>query len=349
MKKTYKLIKEYPGSPKLNTTATLEELDLNDSLYLFHYVLNDPNHQPLPENKVEDYPEFWEEVKEEKFWGVSTMKEEPNYLITAFKSKVGESIYKLLSDGRYSIGNHALCSIFPLSYMLENHTIYSVKNKYGFSYTLGDTINWEINHKKGEPFIIDNFFINRDGILLARNSKESSATCEDINEVYKVTKFLIYTTTDGVDIFEGDRVWLSLLNKDLSLHKNDLVLIGNFSKQDKEVADRYLTFTSEENRDKYIKENAKKPIFISADGYNMYDGDDFIIVNKSGMSILKMGVHHNSGKDDKCMYFKTTEAAQKYIDNNKPKYSLVDIKKAYEEAFDETFSEIEIELKKLSK
>ena len=40
-------------------------------------------------------------------------------------------------------------------------------------------------------------------------------------------------------------------------------MIGNFSQQDKEVADRYLTFTSEENRDKYIKENTKKPVFVS--------------------------------------------------------------------------------------
>lgn len=297
----------------------------------------------------------WEEVKEE---GINVkkimieldkkhvphlMKEESNYLITAFREiNVEGNIFSLQKDGRYNNsvnnGGMKLESMLNGFASVEDATleIYSVKNKYGIEYVLGDTINYNVNKVIGSPFKIDNFFINRDGILLARSSKESSATCDDINTVYKV-KHPIYTTTDGVEIFKGDRVWLSLLNKDLSIHKNDLVLIRNFSQQDKEVSDRYLTFTSEENRDKYIKENSKKPVFVSADNREYFEAD--LSFDYSLFSVLpKANWQENRYRlndivkwpKKEWLHFHTKEARQEYIDNNKPKYSLQDIRKAFD-------------------
>jgi len=137
----------------------------------------------------------WEEIKEE-----------PNYLITAFRLISDGEIVKIGSDGKYGYW-------FTLKDMLSSppcvesgdFEIYSVKNKYGIEYTLGDTVNYNVNNVQGKPFKIHNFFINRDNILLVRSSSESSAACEDINTIYKF-KAPIYTTTDNSAIFEGDRL-----------------------------------------------------------------------------------------------------------------------------------------------
>lgn len=134
----------------------------------------------------------------------------------------------------------------------------------------------------------------------------------------------IHTTTDGVDIMEGDKLHLFLINKDLSIPYANEVTVNRFNNAEKEVADRYLTFTSEENRDKYIKENSKKVIFVSADRKEIFEGDRIYIVTEN------FKIHDNpcnkfDGSNEVYVYFSTKELAQEYIDNNKPKYSLADV------------------------
>lgn len=54
MKRTFKLIKEYPNSPKLGTIVSHCRFGCcyhNDEIELF-------------DDEVEDFPEFWEEIKE---------------------------------------------------------------------------------------------------------------------------------------------------------------------------------------------------------------------------------------------------------------------------------------------
>jgi len=153
------------------------------------------------------------------------------------------------------------------------------------------------------------------------------------NDYVEIKEESLYTTTDGVMYFEGDETWLWILNKDLS---NPIggIKIFHFSKQDKEVADRYLTFTSAENRDKYIKYNTRKVIFTSADGKEFYNDD----MDYSLFSVLpKSNWQENRYRLADCikfpkkewLHFHTKEARQEYIDNNKPKYSLKDIESCY--------------------
>ncbi len=367
--------------------------------------------ESMIDRKIIENSNDWEFLKEEITIKVYEPKEEPNYLITGFCEKGTGAHRPINKNGLYGYFE----PFKHLDIMIEEgHEIYSVKNKYGIEYVLGDTINYNRNKVIGSPFKIDNFFINKDGILLARSSQESSANCEDINTVYKM-KSPIYTTTDGKEIYEGDRVWLSLLYKDLSKHENDLVLVGNFSQKDKEVADRYLTFTSEENRDKYIKENSKKFLFTTKDGVKIYNGDTYylcigniaekyiadenldwteedngirfydkeqaeeyikynrkpIFVSADGKEYFEGDTHcffsvypndylfttkRSSLKDaidfKNWLHFHTKEARQEYIDNNKPKYSIFDIKSVLSEiSFDDTrISEVIIEdLYKLKK
>ena len=186
------------------------------------------------------------------------------------------------------------------------------------------------------------FHSKEGGYTLQRWIFENSNDWEEIDRDaipwYIEKKSPIYTTTDGVDVQEGDRIVLYLINKDLVPSIKCHVLITSFSKQDKEVADRYLTFTSEENRDKYIKEHTRKPIFVSADGKEFYSDD----VDYSLFSVLpKANWQENRYRLTDCikfpkkewLHFHTKEARQEYIDNNKPKYSLSDIEKAFENSY----------------
>lgn len=293
----------------------------------------------------------WEEVKEapkmsskehtSKVKQVSGeyIKEEPNYLITAFRdlrSSTFGHIWKIMENGKYSCNGFAETTkehIINTGNCVNNGSfeIYSVKNFSGIEFTLNDTVFYQSEGKRGENFKIHNFFINRDGVLLVRSSNESYATCEDINTIIKC-KSPIYTTTDGVDIFEGDRLTLFIALKDLHIptyEKASKVDIYNgFSELDAETADRYLTFTSAENRDRYIKENQRKPIFTSADGKEIFQGDAIYHFYKPfEYTMHKSIVRRNTIYGDVIFY--TEEKAKEYIDNNKPKYSLNDIEKAY--------------------
>lgn len=145
------------------------------------------------------------------------------------------------------------------------------------------------------------------------------------------TSSIIYTATDGISIREGSKTTLYLLNKDdLSIVKPFYkVDIFNFSKQDAEVASRYLTFTSEENRDKYIKENSNKPVFVSADGVDMYEEDlTFSVLSRNTWEEKRIRVNNFiTAMHKDWIHFRTKEARQEYIDNNKPRFSLADIEK----------------------
>ena len=181
---------------------------------------------------------------------------------------------------------------------------------------------------------------------------------EEPNPWYIEKKTPIYTTTDGSDIYEGDKPTLYLLKSDLTFNINHTIpIFRGFSKQDKEVADRYLTFTSEENRDKYIKENSKKPIFMSADGKEMFEGYRYY-VPQMDFSDKLTGTYLEFITDTRTVShgpkkFSTKSAAQEYIDNNKPKFSLADVEKAIMETAKKTQylsgHEIISELKKLGK
>lgn len=337
MKKSYKLIKEYPGSV---TEGTIFVAD-NEINAVFQ---TKGGCAVIYWQDLEKYSEYFEEVKEEPFiqqsGRVDRIKEELNYLITAFREiNVNQNIFSLQKDGRYNNSNHS--GGLKLETMLKGFAsledgvleIYSVKNSKGEEFTIGDNVFF-LPKNSLELFKIDNFFINGDGILLARSSQERCAICEDINTITKEIKVPhkakspIYTTTDGTEIQEGQDVDIWVLNKDTTFKASGVNNIKNFSKQDKEVADRYLTFTSEENRDKYIKENSKKPVLIATDGKEIFEGDTIYHFYKPFEYMMhKSIVRHNTIYGDVIFY--TEEKAKEYIDFNKPKYSLANIEKCY--------------------
>lgn len=78
----------------------------------------------------------------------------------------------------------------------------------------------------------------------------------------------------------------------------------------------------------------KKPLFKTSDGFYIFEGDRFYYMHKHSYHLdyaIANADFHNQDKLAKTgLYFSTKEAAQEYIDYNKPKYSLQDIIDAYE-------------------
>lgn len=395
----------------------------------------------------------WEEVKEESkkpFFNPTPMpnpadkikpKEEPNYLITAFKSNTNyKFIMSINEKGKYTADKRAMG--VSLDEMLHKgncvdsggYEIYSVKNSRGEEFVLSEVVKFCQVKLPIIKFEILSSTFNEMCVIL---SNKNRYTLDSVSKV----KSPIYTTTDGVDIYEGETKTLFLIRKDLNTDTK-MCRVLKWDTQDSHVADRFYSFISEENRDKYIKENSKKflfttkdgvkiyngdtyylcvgnivetytadenldwtegdngirfydkekaleyikenskikqpsigemceymiglhkperkPIFVSADGVELFEGDKYYPVNigKNEYYTWKTYECEDEGLSEKTTiykhiaYFSTEEARQEYIDNNKPKYSLADIEKAYCKAMNSEFNglgEIIEELKKLGK
>ncbi len=341
--KKYKLIKAYPNSTNEGTIVRQDDLG--------QYVSEKPL-AILEKVEVEGYPSFWEEVKEE-----------PNYLITAFRNKnIPTQIFYLQSKGGYnetaSIGEMSLKSMLNGFASLEDGAleIYSVKNSKGDEFTIGYKAFFKI--PLGQiypPTKILKFEVNEDIILATTEDRQGNIYFLENIVIYEKP---LYTTTDGVDIFEGNKIEIILYDKEDTTKKiHGGVEVNSFNKEDAEVCKRFLTFTSEENRDKYIKENQRKPIFVSADNVEFFEshlGGDYSL-----FSVLpKANWQENRYRLNDCikfpkkewLHFHTKESRQEYIDNNKPKFSLKEIESCYPSPTDSPlFTTFIANLKKLGK
>lgn len=81
---------------------------------------------------------------------------------------------------------------------------------------------------------------------------------------------------------------------------------------------------------------APKPLFVTEDNVEIFEGDEYFSVRLDTLEILKP--NENWASSLKLIkYFSTKEAAEKYIDENKPIYS----KKQIKEALDTTVSPLQ--------
>ena len=86
----------------------------------------------------------------------------------------------------------------------------------------------------------------------------------------------------------------------------------------------------------------KEPLFVTEDGVNVFKYDYFYYVSKYGIC-YKGYARELSATNKEFKYFSTPEAAKKYIDQNKPKFSVKDIEEALLFAKEEKHSVIEDE------
>lgn len=173
----YKLIKEYPGSPRLNTV-------IDDEITTFGVSFAKNNL-----NSIENHSEFWQPVVEK------------NYEILSYITVESEIIkYKDLD-----IDDDCNCDKYL--------KIYSVKRlSDGEIFTIGDIIKCE--DCKGE---ITSLEIYDDDIYLTGIDNKmpfgyTLCNALDCFEIPQKAKQKLFISEDGVDIFEGDTVWHTNLN-----------------------------------------------------------------------------------------------------------------------------------------
>lgn len=220
--KKYKLIKEYPGSPKLGL-----EVFKNGNYYQSEFDLKNVEHFHQPISLIENNPEFWEEI----------IEVEKEYEILSFINKHNQIFYKSWQSLLY---NHFYITYgFYLEEILENKNnnnrlynkdlksyqckveeqefkIHSVKrlldNKI---FTIGDKIEIidEKSSKKNltiKDFEIYNVILPIETNTIIIYTKENNGFLggnkgNGVN-LCKVKHYKqpLFTTEDGVDIFEND-------------------------------------------------------------------------------------------------------------------------------------------------
>jgi hypothetical protein len=180
--KKYRLIKEYPGSPTLGTEISKANIRYGAD----HYNFNGGNlNTIILANLVEKHPKYWKEIKEKE------------YEILQFKSQAGQILnYKENWDKDFFKNN--------------NWSIYSIiRNRDKEVFIIGNlVISKEVPDDEG--FIITSFsnHLNNKQSLIFGDffyicGKGRSA------EIYNIIKIKqkLFTTEDGVDIFEGNTYW----------------------------------------------------------------------------------------------------------------------------------------------
>ena len=238
--KKFCLVKEYPGSPDKGTITTEFLIYPGDNNISWWYLTNE-NLRKILDIKPEKYPDFWKEIVEK------------DYEILSFKTNLEK--YSLKSDDKYVSNSHGI--ICTLDQLLTNAVskIHSIKRlSDGEIFTIGDKILSyntiktikKINISISDPLDVG-FTTDGDGY----KGSDYQFLFED--NVKKV-KQPLFTTTDGVDIFEGDTFYW--LDKGLNL------LNSGYSKN-VGTTHNTLYFSTKEKAEEYVKFN--KPQYSISD------------------------------------------------------------------------------------
>jgi len=230
----YKLIKLYPGSPKLGTTAINKQGSIG-------YIYPDGKTEveisssgDIFKRMVEDMPEFWEKVVE--FEVLSVYSEAYGIL---FKDKYGHYRYVTSGSGGFALSWEEV--------LRRKYTIHSVERiSDGEIFHIGDKIKVTT---LGEIKIIDRIKLcEEDGSSFKKGIWVyfSTGGCHFDN----ITKYSpLFTTEDGVDVFEGDTYWC--VNNASHLWS----LFEQTSKERTKLNKTVLSFSTKEKAKEYILMN----------------------------------------------------------------------------------------------
>ena len=229
MSKKYKLIKKYPGIYYNVGTIVIKKPNG------WYELENSTSCANTPDN-VENYPEFWEEIKEYSFE------------ILQFRNKITGTIFNRCIDIPIFISNY------------ENCEIYSIKRKFDREiFTIGDYCSPK-NYKN--PGRIEKFeFVLEDQLRIQGKNERGRSWYLSLETVEKL-KDPLFITEDNVGVFINNTVY--------EVRKNTLEIV-NFKLNKIPQTDRYL-FSSKEAAEKYIEEN--KPLYSRKQVINILKGFD---------------------------------------------------------------------------
>ncbi len=241
--KRFKLIKEYPGSPKLG--EIVKEVDTIKG--------RTPGFGIVPDKHVYDYPEYWREVIED------------DWKILTFKEREGVRCWNLV-NGVYKIKCNRVESSFMLSEMLEamktnkNLYIHTVKRlSDGEIFTIGDTVEHvDSNIDKGvivKLKIVESYIPGYIGVDFIGSYKgESEYGFYNCLKVLKKSRVLLFTTEDGVDIYENDECWNCLVEPT----EYNSFMLGKTNWSNKHPYNYAKYFSTKEKAEEYIELNIPK-------------------------------------------------------------------------------------------
>ena len=184
--KTFELIEEYPNSPKLGTTVELIGGRADDKIYR---ELGNPKGAIYV--NVDRYPRCWRNTE--------------NFIILSF-TNTSNDIFTLRDDGLhyYKTWKRGIHGISKKNLLNWDHIkIHSVQRfSDGKVFTVGDSIIHEgwLTGKVIKSIALDRKFLGGIGLL----TSEGSTYAISIKDLFPVEKKPLFTTEDGVEIFEGD-------------------------------------------------------------------------------------------------------------------------------------------------
>jgi hypothetical protein len=172
----YRLIKEYPGSYKLG--FIIENGYYHDQLHV----------------NPQDYPEFWKLIIE-KDYEILSFKVSNGYLYNKINNSDDYLLEENVCDGETNTYDNMINNI--------NYKIHSVKRlSDGEIFTIGDKIRFidESLEKTYPCRIIKKFKIKNNTLIAICDDNGVKILLENLKQV----KQPLFTTEDGVDIFDGD-------------------------------------------------------------------------------------------------------------------------------------------------
>ena len=295
--KKYRLIKTYPGSPKLSTEiieTQINSLCPVNECYINRKTFMLIGYDSFEIKNPENYPEFWEKVVEK------------DYEILCIKHKESKCFYRNSIDLRN----------------LNFYDIHSVKRlSDGKVFNIGENATTALNNYGP----ITAFEINCNRMYIRTNGSSKGTFSCNIKDL-KVFKKL-FTTEDGVDIFEGDLYHaVTKKNNKMLINLNAEKEAPNFppiwSMKD------FICFSYRKKAQEYIDNH--EILFSTADGVDIFEGDKYhsvILYNLQYKGWFK-AQKINKGKytdAESCIVFSTEKEAKQYILMNKPCLSLKDV------------------------
>jgi len=228
----YKCIKSYPGGPSIGMTIE----PVKAAWQGLSYWINNNYFNP------ENYQEFWELVVEKDYEILEFIHNgsngvERSYVINMKYGKL-DSLYQFLPESHYL--NSSCWKINSVKRLSD-----------GEIFTIGDMIDYpSIPNTK-----IESFTISDNNIVVWGKFISSMNGFVLLNGVSK-SKKPIFTTEDGVEIFDGDKMMYLAHRKSHSSHTNYAKVILSFM-------DDYFVFSSDNKRSEWIEEN--KPQYSKKD------------------------------------------------------------------------------------
>jgi hypothetical protein len=297
--KEYRLIQKYPSLPK----------DWEEGMIVG--VGDSTNSYSPCHSKYSDYYVPEKEIKDTKYWEQAI---EDDYEILSILGGVTQSFYILDKETGLYV-NKAEYAKFTISELLrQDCTIHSVKRLSDSEiFTVGDKVQLIPGDWKDQNTILSKIEIKDNVVVFEITQEKYKSKYSQGIQDWRKTKKPLFTTEDGVNIFEDDKCWVVSKNNYLLVEYR----INNLDIFYRPRDNWY--FSTKEAAEKYIRKN--KPLFRTEDSVDIYEGDSFYFVTKS--FLIERITATKLKQSDKT--FSTREAAEEYILENKPCLSINDV------------------------